>query len=49
MVAAGRYDELARVLGDRYADLADGVLLHAPTDPDDDEPFAAAVKDLQTV
>ncbi|HEY5886069.1 MAG TPA: LLM class flavin-dependent oxidoreductase, partial [Acidimicrobiales bacterium] len=49
VVAAGRYDELARVLGDRYADLADGVLLHAPIDPADDEPFAAAVEELQAV
>jgi probable F420-dependent oxidoreductase len=49
VVAAGRYDELARVLGDRYADLADGVLLHAPADPADDEPFAAAISELQAV
>ena len=47
VVAAGRYDQLAKVLGDRYADLADGVLLHPPTDPADDEPFAAAVAELQ--
>lgn len=49
VVAAGRYDQLAKVLGDRYADLADGVLLHAPTDPADDEPFAEAVRELQAV
>ena len=28
VVASGRYDQLAQVLGDRYADVADGVLLH---------------------
>ena len=33
VVAAGRYDQLAQVLGDRYADLADGVLLHPPPTP----------------
>ena len=49
VVASGRYDELADVLGNRYAGLADGVLLHAPTDPADDEAFAAAVGELQTV
>ena len=47
VVVAGRYDQLARVLGDRYSDLADGVLLHPPTDPADDEPFAQAVADLR--
>jgi probable F420-dependent oxidoreductase len=49
VVAAGRYDQLAQVLGDRYADLADGVLLHPPTDPADDEVFADAVSRLRAV
>jgi len=33
VIPAGRYDQLAQVMGDRYADLADGILLHPPTDP----------------
>ena len=49
VVAAGRYDQLPKILGDRYADLADGVLLHPPTDPNDDDTFAQAVKELQAV
>lgn len=49
VVACGRYDELARVLGDRYADLADGVLLHPPADPADDDAFAAALEELQAI
>lgn len=47
VVATGRYDELPAVLRERYADLADGVLLHPPQDPADDEPFADAVRRLQ--
>lgn len=49
VVPSGRYDELARVLGERYGDLVDGVLLHPPTDPADDDLFAAAVADLKAV
>ncbi len=47
VVPAGRYDQLAEVLLDRYQGLADAVLLHPPTDPTDDDAFAAAVKALQ--
>ncbi|HYF46404.1 MAG TPA: LLM class flavin-dependent oxidoreductase, partial [Acidimicrobiales bacterium] len=49
VVVSGRYDQLAEVLGERYADLADGVLLHPPSDPADDELFAAAVEELRAV
>ncbi len=49
VIPAGRYDQLAQVMGDRYADLADGILLHPPTDPADDEAFSAAVRELQAL
>jgi probable F420-dependent oxidoreductase len=49
VVVTGRYDQLPDVLAAHYGALADGVLLHPPPDPGDDEAFAAAVAALQAL
>ena len=49
VVVSARYDRLAAAMGDRYADLVDGVLLQVPADPDDDDRFTEAIRALQEV
>ncbi len=47
LVPAGSYDELPGVLAERYAGLAQGVVLHPPKDPADDEAFARVIRAVQ--
>jgi probable F420-dependent oxidoreductase len=47
LVPSATYDDLAEVLLDRYAGLADGLTVRPPTDPLDDEAAAAVVAALQ--
>ena len=47
LVPTGRYDRIGAVLIERYAALADGLLLGPQPDPADDAVVAALVAELQ--
>jgi hypothetical protein len=47
LVPSGGFSEIATVLRERYADVAQGISLRLPVDPADDAAFARVVEDLR--
>jgi probable F420-dependent oxidoreductase len=49
LIPQGTWDELPGVIEREFAGLADGVILHPPTDKADDDRFRAVIRDVRTI